>query len=201
MRLGEAIPKYQAYRNQLQEQKKNIYQNMKDAQEKADRSGEEEWSKKAAELEISYKAAEEEFDKYESVLDRLKEQWVNIANAENDRALTDPETGMAATVGKIMTTVARMCAGDKVPILDEKKLMEYDSSMYAKAKEAQAAMAAIKEKQKEYDSLWDGDEGENYDPEGVANNAQAEGDLPEIPEPKEIQAEETPVEEPTATEE
>ena len=35
MRLGEAIPKYQAYRNQLQEQKKNIYQNMKDAQEKA----------------------------------------------------------------------------------------------------------------------------------------------------------------------
>lgn len=183
MRLGEAIPKYQAYRNQLQEQKKNIYQNMKDAQEKADRSGEEEWSKKAAELEISYKAAEEEFDKYESVLDRLKEQWVNIANAENDRALADPETGMAATVGKIMTTVARMCAGDKVPILDEKKLMEYDSSMYAMAKEAQAAMAAIKEKQNEYDSLWGSDEGGDYDPEGVANNAQAEGDLPEIPEP------------------
>ena len=190
MRLGEAIPKYQAYRNQLQEQKKNIYQNMKDAQEKADRSGEEEWSKKAAELELSYKAAEEEFNKYESVLDRLKEQWVNIANAENDRALADPETGMAATVGKIMTTVARMCAGDKVPILDEKKLMEYDSNMYAKAKEAQAAMATIKEKQKEYDSLWDGDEGENYDPEGVANSAQAEGDLPEIPEPEEISVEE-----------
>ncbi len=201
MRLGEAIPKYQAYRNQLQEQKKNIYQNMKDAQEKAERSGEEEWSKKAAELELSYKAAEEEFNKYESVLDRLKEQWVNIANAENDRALADPETGMAATVGKIMTTVARMCAGDKVPILDEKKLMEYDSNMYTKAKEAQAAMAAIKEKQKEYDSLWDGDEGENYDPEGVANSAKAEGDLPEIPEPEEIPAEETPVEEPTATEE
>ena len=190
MRLGEAIPKYQAYRNQLQEQKKNIYQNMKDAQEKAERSGEEEWSKKAAELELSYKAAEEEFNKYESVLDRLKEQWVNIANAENDRALADPETGMAATVGKIMTTVARMCAGDKVPILDEKKLMEYDSNMYAKAKEAQAAMAAINEKQKEYDSLWDGDEGENYDPEGVANRAQAEGDLPEIPEPEEISVEE-----------
>ena len=135
MRLGEAIPKYQAYRNQLQEQKKNIYQNMKDAQEKAERSGEEEWSKKAAELELSYKAAEEEFNKYESVLDRLKEQWVNIANAENDRALADPETGMAATVGKIMTTVARMCAGDKVPILDEKKLMEeaYDRAAAAVA--------------------------------------------------------------------
>jgi uncharacterized protein YfcZ (UPF0381/DUF406 family) len=75
-------------------------------------------------------------------------------------------------------------------VFDEKKLMEYDSNMYAKAKEAQAAMAAIKEKQKEYDSLWDGDEGENYDPEGVANSAQAEGDLPEIPEPEEISVEE-----------
>ena len=101
MRLGEAIPKYQAYRNQLQEQKKNIYQNMKDAQEKAERSGEEEWSKKAAELELSYKAAEEEFNKYESVLDRLKEQWVNIANAENDRALTDRKPGWLLPLAKL----------------------------------------------------------------------------------------------------
>ena len=91
-----------------------------------------------------------------------------------------------------MTVARRLMHGDQVPMQDEKKLMEYDSTMYAKAKEAQAAMAAIKEKQKEYDSLWDGDEGENYDPEGVANSAQAEGDLPEIPEPEEIQAEETP---------
>lgn len=66
-----------------------------------------------------------------------------------------------------MTTVARMCAGDKVPYTDEKKVMEYDSDMYARAKQAQMIMASMKKKQKEYDSLWD-EEGGEYDPEGVA---------------------------------
>ena len=69
---------------------------------------------------------------------------------------------MAATMAKIMTTVARMCAGDKVPYADEKKLMEYDSDLYGKAKQAQMMMAAMKEKQKEYDSLWDDEEGGEY---------------------------------------
>ena len=70
-------------------------------------------------------------------------------NAENARALADPETGLGATIGKIMTTVARMCAGDKVPYTDEKKVMEYDSDMYARAKQAQMIMASMKKKQKE----------------------------------------------------
>ena len=38
-----------------------------------------------------------------------------------------------------------------------------------------------KKKQKEYDSLWDDEEGGEYDPEGVADNTEAAGDLPEIP--------------------
>ena len=84
-------------------------------------------------------------------------------------------------MAKIMTTVARMCAGDKVPYADEKKLMEYDSDLYGKAKQAQMMMAAMKEKQKEYDSLWDKEGGE-YDPEGVADNTEAQGELPEVPE-------------------
>lgn len=31
MKLGEAIPKYQTYRNQLQDKKKDIYKQLKDA--------------------------------------------------------------------------------------------------------------------------------------------------------------------------
>lgn len=31
MKLGEAIPKYQAYRNQLQDKKKDIYKQLKNA--------------------------------------------------------------------------------------------------------------------------------------------------------------------------
>ena len=63
-------------------------------------------------------------------------------------------------------------------IIDKQK--EYDNEMYARAKQAQMAMAAMKKKQKEYDSLWD-EEGGEYDPEGVADNTEAQGELPEIP--------------------
>lgn len=180
MKLGEAIPNYQAYRNELQSRKKDIYKQYKTAKEKAERTGDEEWTQKAAELELSYKEANDEFDKYESVLDSLKQQWNLAADAENNKALADPETGLGATIGKIMTTIARMCAGDKVPYSDEKKVMEYNDKMYARAKQAQMIMAAMKKKQKEYDSLWDKEGGE-YDPEGVADNTEAQGDLPDIP--------------------
>ena len=132
------------------------------------------------ELELSYKEATDDFDKYENVLNSLREQWCAAANTENDKALADPETGLGATIGKIMTTIARMCAGDKVPYTDEKKVMEYDDKMYARAKQAQMIMASMKKKQKEYDSLWDKEGGE-YDPEGVADNTEAQGELPDIP--------------------
>lgn len=95
---------------------------------------------------------------------------------------SDPDNGIAAELGKIMTTVARMCAGDRVPSGDEKRVMEYDKDMYSMAKQTQTMMAAIKKRQKEYDTLWEEKEGKEYDPEGVAENTEAAGELPEIPE-------------------
>ena len=181
MKLGEAIPKYQAYRNQLQDKKKDIYKQLKNARDKAERTGNDEWTQKAAQLQLSYDKASEDFDKYENALNGLREQGCAASDAENAKALADPETGLGATIAKIMTTVARMCAGDKVPYSDEKKVMEYDDKMYGKAKQAQMIMAALKEKRKEYDSLWDKEGGE-YDPEGVADNTQAQGELPKIEE-------------------
>ena len=180
MKLGEAIPNYQAHRNELQDKKTSIYKQYKKTKEKAERTNDEEWIQKAAELELSYKEATDDFDKYENVLNSLREQWCAAANTENDKALADPETGLGATIGKIMTTIARMCAGDKVPYTDEKKVMEYDDKMYARAKQAQMIMASMKKKQKEYDSLWDKEGGEN-DPEGVADSTEAQGELPDIP--------------------
>ena len=129
MKLGEAIPKYQAYRNQLQDKKKDIYKQLKNARDKAERTGNDEWTQKAAQLQLSYDKASEDFDKYENALNGLREQWCAASDAENAKALADPETGLGATIAKILTTVARMCAGDKVPYSDEKKVMEYDDKM------------------------------------------------------------------------
>ena len=46
MKLGEAIPKYQAYRNQLHDNQNQIYKKLKEAKEKAEHSDSEEWSQK-----------------------------------------------------------------------------------------------------------------------------------------------------------
>ncbi len=69
-----------------------------------------------------------------------------------------------------------------MPTGDEKKVMEYDKDMYAMAKQTQTMMAAIKKRQKEHDFLWEEKEAKEYDPESTAENAEAAGDLPEIPE-------------------
>ena len=61
MKLGEAIPNYQAYRNELQDKKTSIYKQYKKTKEKAERTNDEEWIQKAAELELSYKEATDDF--------------------------------------------------------------------------------------------------------------------------------------------
>lgn len=182
MKLKDAMPIYQRYRQQLVDQTRSLVKQRDAAKAKFEATNDQTWSDEDATLQLSIEKTQEEFNKNQEVLDGLTEQWCLAANAENAKALADPETGMAATMAKIMTTVARMCAGDKVPYADEKKLMEYDSDLYGKAKQAQMMMAAMKEKQKEYDSLWDDEEGGEYDSEGVADNTEAQGELPEVPE-------------------
>ena len=71
MKLGEAIPKYQAYRNELQDKKKDIYKQLKNARDKAECTGSDEWTQKEAQLQLSYDKASEDFDKYENALNGL----------------------------------------------------------------------------------------------------------------------------------
>lgn len=181
MKLKEAIPMYRGYRQRLVEQTRTLMKQRDAAQKKFEATGDKAWEEEAATLQLSVLASDEEFKKNQEVLDGLVEQYALAWNSEVNKELADPETGMAATLGKIMTTVARMCAGDKVPYSDEKKVMEYDDELYARAKQAQMIMASMKERQKEYDSLWDDEEGGEYDPQGVADNTEASGELPEIP--------------------
>ena len=145
MKLKDAMPIYQRYRQQLVDQPRSLVKQRDAAKAKFEATNDQTWSDEAATLQLSIEKTQEEFNKNQEVLDGLTEQWCLAANAENAKALADPETGMAATMAKIMTTVARMCAGDKVPYADD-------------------------------------EEGGEYDPEGVADNTEAQGELPEVPE-------------------
>ena len=182
MKLGEVIPKYREYRQVLVDQTRSLAKQRDEAKKKFELTGDKKYEDEAATLQLSVEASDEEFKKNQEVLDGLMEQYTAAWNAEVARQQSDPETGYAATMGKIMTTAMRMSRGDNVPYTDEKKLQEANDKLYAAAKQAQAMMRQMKNhKAKDYDSLWD-EEGGEYDPEAAAENAEAAGDLPEIPE-------------------
>lgn len=182
MKLGEVIPKYREYRQVLVDQTRSLAKQRDEAQKKFGLTGDKKFEEETATLQLSVEASNEEFKKNQKVLDGLMEQYTAAWNAEVARQQSDPETGYAATMGKIMTTAMRMSRGDNVPYSDEKKLQEANDKLYAAAKQAQAMMKQMKNhKAKDYDSLWD-EEGGEYDPEAAAENAEATGELPEIPE-------------------
>ena len=117
----------------------------------------------------------------QAILDNLAEQHCNVANAEVNRQISDPETGLAAEYGKILEVARRIATGGKVPYKDEKKLMEYSDKLYQAAKSAAMLLKLREKDRKKYDSLWeDDDKKENPDPDEIADNTEASGDFPEI---------------------
>ena len=179
MKIAQAQQKYIAYRKELVDQRRALVKQKNDAKNKAQATGESAYQEEAATLELSIKELNDKFNSNQEVLDSLAEQWCNAANAETARQLSDPETGLAAEYGKIMEVVRRISTGGQVPYSDEKKLMEYSKDLYLAAKEA-GELFKLREKKK-YDSLWDDEETDKPDSCEVADNTEAQGELPKIP--------------------
>lgn len=181
MKISEAQAKYRTYRQDLIDQRKKLVNQRDAAQKKYEATGAAEFSEEAATLQLSIDATNEAFDKNQKVLDSLAEQYAAVWNGEVAKQQADAAEDMAVELSKIMTVARRIMKGDIVPYTDEKKLMEYNSDLYQMAKNAQ--MLHMMEERKKYKSLWE-DEEENsvqYDPQDKADNAEAQGELPEIP--------------------
>ena len=134
----------------------------------------------AAVLELQYNAVESKRQEYQDYMDKLSEQWANVANMVSSEQQGDAMADAAEEQSKIMEVARRIMHGDKVPSFDEHKLMEYDWKLYSMAKNA-AAMLEMREKQKEHKSLWEDEEEKTYeDPMEVADNTEAFADGPEV---------------------
>lgn len=181
MKISEAQSMYRAYRQDLIDRTKSLIKQRDKAQSRFRETGASEFSEQAATLQLSIEAVRKQFDENQKVLDSLAEQHAAVWNAEVARQQADAGAEMGEEIAKIMTVARRISNGDIVPYSDEKKLMEYNPELYQAAKSAQ--MLHEMEEHEEYDSLWDDkeDKVEQYDPEGKAQNAQAQGELPDIP--------------------
>ena len=181
MKIIEAQKIYLANRSALVEQKKTLTSQRDKAKKMAELTGDSAYSDEAASLELTLKETEDKFLKNQDILDNLAEQHCNVANAEVNRQISDPETGLAAEYGKILEVARRIATDGKVPYKDEKKLMEYSDKLYQAAKSAAMLLKLREKDRKKYDSLWeDDDKKENPDPDEIADNTEASGDFPEI---------------------
>lgn len=188
MKLGEAQQLYRNQRQALIDQRKSLIQRRDDLKKKSITEGDKErYAEEAATLELSITEVNKQFDENQEVLDQLTEQYAAVWNAEVTRQQGDAMEEAAVDLAKIMEVARRIARGARVPAKDEQKVMDYSMELYMASKNL-AVMNAQKKKEK-YDSLWEDEDKqkEEYDPQGKADNATVNIDIPELMVPAETE--------------
>ena len=152
MKIGEASKVYSAQINKLFSQKRELT-----AQKKAYENGEIEMTQEQADtlkksldrVELQYQKASDFMEGFTTYKDLLHD--AQAAKQQSDAMAEKTEEEM-----KCMEIMRRIAHGDKVPPLDEQKLLDFSPEMYQMAKNL--ALLAELEKRKEHDSLWDDDD-------------------------------------------
>ena len=172
---GVQLKEYFNKQKELNEQKQAL-----DRKIRITENGAVVFQNEAAILELQYNAVNDKRQEYQDYMDKLSEQWANVANMVSSEQQGDAMADAAEEQGKILEVARRIMHGDKVPAYDEHKLMEYDWKLYSMSKNA-AAMLEMREKQKEHKSLWEDEEEKTYeDPMEVADNTEAFAEGPEV---------------------
>ncbi|MCI8523784.1 MAG: hypothetical protein HFI62_11355 [Lachnospiraceae bacterium] len=191
MKIGEAQKAYRQQLSLLRGQRSNYVKQreenrrkMEKAQEKSELLGvtfelSEEYLAREKELQGQIDALSGQIKKNEKVLADLTDQEMGIANSVVAKQQGEAMKEYGEEMAKCLEIARRISRGDRVPAQDEKKLMEFNMDIYKMAKN----MAAINMNQKheDWDSLWgDEEEKKEYeDPLEVAENAEANVEMPE----------------------
>ncbi|MDR3766561.1 MAG: hypothetical protein Q3Y08_05950 [Butyricicoccus sp.] len=125
------------------------------------------------EISKELSAVENEYEQMQGISEKLSELEMGIRNAEAARQQGETLVKAAEDMLKILEIFRRISNGDRVPLADENRLLEYSHELYMSAKN----MAFLKEndKPKKYDSLWDEEDQTQEpqpDPDEVAANTE-----------------------------
>lgn len=190
MTIGEARKIYSGQIHEFWNQKLSLAKQKKELESKANTAGADRgrYDEEAATLELSYQAVTEKYNEYHDFMQQLMELHTAYFNEEASKQQADAMAEYAEDLGKIMEIARRIANGDKVPMSDEKKLMEFNMEMYMAAKN----MSSINQskKHKEYDSLWKEEEepAENQDPFEYANDKEMSLAAPEVVDVQDVMA-------------
>lgn len=158
MKIGEASRIYSEQLSSLRNKRSELLEKKKALEKGEIKMTDDE----VAALGKSLDRVELQYEKTSELMGGLNEQKNLLYNAEASRRTGDAMAKKAENDAKCIEIARRIARGDKVPLKDEVKLLEFSAEMYQVAKNM--AVMAKKEKPKEHESLWD-DEDENTQPE------------------------------------
>lgn len=185
MKIGEAQKAYREQLSLLRGQRSDYVKQREENRKKMEEAGKNgassgvtlelstQYLEREKELQEKIEELSKQIKKDEQGLDALVEQEVGIINSEVSKQQADAMQEYGENMAKCLEIARRLSRGDKVPLQDEKKLMDFNMEIYQMAKN----MAAVNmdKKHKEWDSLWaeDEEEKEYADPMETAANAEA----------------------------
>lgn len=191
MKIGEAQKAYREQLSLLRGQRSDYVKQQEENRKKMEEAGKNS-SSSGVTLELSTQYLEREKELQEKIeelnkqikkdekgLDALIEQEVGIINSEVSKQQADAMQEYGEEMAKCLEIARRLSRGDKVPLQDEKKLMDFNMEIYQMAKNM--ATMNMDKKHKEWDSLWEEDEEkkEYDDPMETAANAEAAVGVPD----------------------
>lgn len=150
MKIGEARQKYMLQLDGLSNKKIVLTQKQEELKDIAGKQ--EEYDALVSEL----KEVNQQYDSVRDLMAQLMERRTDLYNMEAGKRQSKAMADQSEEMLKCLEVYRRIASGAKVPASDEKRLMEYSSEMYMMAKNA--AMLAERS-DKEYDSLWDEEDG------------------------------------------
>lgn len=128
------------------------------------------------------KDEKEESAAFLEISDEAKETYLafqtGLRDLENANEQGEAMREHINEMGKAMIIFRRIAHGDKVPLRDERKLMEYDDKLYQMAK--QAAMMAKNDKPKKYKSLYEDEDKNSVCTEAAEENAKIDEVVEEV---------------------
>ena len=185
MKIGEAQKAYRDQLSLLRGQRSDYVKQQEENRKKMEEAGKSgasagvtlelstQYLEREKELQEKIEELSKQIKKDEKGLDALIEQEVGIINSEVSKQQADAWKKYAEDMAKCLEIARRLSRGDKVPLQDEKKLMDFDMEIYQMAKNM--ATLNMDKKHKEWDSLWaeDEEEKEYANPMETAANAEA----------------------------
>lgn len=170
MKINDARCAYTSEMNSLWNERRELVQKLREEEALGMDGGRYDRVELTRELERVDREYKRAKDKAQDAADRQAEWEMLQHNLEASKQQGEAMAEAMSDMMKCLETARRIAEGAKVPPEDEKKLMEFSHELYMAAKNM--AFLRRRAERKEYDTLWEEEDGEIREQEAAESETQ-----------------------------